>query len=95
MRVQTATEFGHLIRDRRRRLGLGQQELADRVGVGRQWLSEVEHGKPRAEIDLVLRTLRALGVMVDLRDIPEPPPDAPDINAVVAAARRPLKRSAP
>lgn len=93
MRVRTALDLGLVIRERRRALGLGQGALAVRVGVSRQWLIEVEHGKPRAEIGLLLRTLAALDldVMVGPGEArsPESAPPIPeiDIDAVIDRAR--------
>jgi HTH-type transcriptional regulator / antitoxin HipB len=74
MRIINPTDLGLAIRDRRRKLGLGQRELADRVGVSRQWIVEVEHGKARAEVGLVLRTLQALeiGLFLEAGDSTEP-----------------------
>jgi HTH-type transcriptional regulator/antitoxin HipB len=68
MKVRTPIDFGSAIRDCRRRLKLGQDELAARVGVSRKWIIDVEKGKPRAEIGLVLRTLDALGLRLSLDD---------------------------
>lgn len=62
MRIRTPAELGALIRECRKKLGLDQKSLANRVGVSRQWIVEVEKGKPGAPIGLVLRTLGALGV---------------------------------
>lgn len=62
MRIEDDAELGELVRKRRRELRLSQAALAEQVGVSRQWLVEVEKGKPRAEIGLVLRTLHMLGV---------------------------------
>lgn len=101
MRVTTAQEIGLAIRRRRKELGLSQQALADRVAVGRQWIVEVEQGKPRAEIGLLLRTLDALALHVSIasektpRKIlgKQPPPEAQqrrdiDLDAIIARARR-------
>lgn len=60
MRIRTPRDIGLAIRERRRALGLDQRSLAERIGVSRQWLVEVEKGKPRAEVGLLLRTLNAL-----------------------------------
>lgn len=60
MQIRTPTDLGLVIRDRRRKLKLNQTELARKVGVGRQWVVAIEHGKPRAELGLVLRALIAL-----------------------------------
>ena len=62
MRVRTPLDLGLIIRGRRRELGLSQSALAEKSGVGRQWLVAVERGKARAEIGLVLRTLAALDI---------------------------------
>ncbi len=62
MFVRTPFDLGTTLREHRRRLGLGQQQLADRVGVSRQWLIDMERGKPRGELGLVLKTLDALGL---------------------------------
>lgn len=66
MRVRTSADIGRIIRDRRHDRGWDQQALADRVGVSRLWISEIENGKPRAQIDLVLRTLAALDLPIDI-----------------------------
>ncbi|UEM20935.1 helix-turn-helix transcriptional regulator [Skermanella mucosa] len=62
MFIRTVTDIGLVIRERRRSLGLDQGELAGQAGVSRQWIVEIEKGKPRAEVGLVLRTLSALGL---------------------------------
>ncbi len=66
MRVRTATDLGAFIRKRRVKLGMHQADLAEKAGTSRKWIVEAEQGKPRAEIGLVLRTLRTLGVSLDL-----------------------------
>jgi HTH-type transcriptional regulator/antitoxin HipB len=47
---------------------MDQATLARKVGVSRWWIHEVEKGKPRAELGLVLRTLTTLGVSLDAAD---------------------------
>lgn len=66
MRIRTAADLGAFIRERRVKLGMDQSELAEKAGTSRKWIVEVEQGKPRAEIGLVLRTLKALGVSLDI-----------------------------
>jgi HTH-type transcriptional regulator/antitoxin HipB len=100
MRVTTAQEIGLAIRQRRKELGLSQQALADRVAVGRQWIVEVEQGKPRAEIGLLLRTLDALALHVTIASEKDTRETAPkrslpgahqrqdvDIDAIIKRAR--------
>ncbi len=67
MRIRTPTDFGAIIRDSRSKVGLDQKSLADRIGVSREWIVEIEKGKPRAQMGLVLRALNALGVALEAR----------------------------
>ena len=64
MHIRTPLDLGLVIRQQRRDLRLNQTELAARVGVGRQWIVAIEHGKARAELGLVLRTLAALDLIL-------------------------------
>lgn len=70
MHIRTPRDLGLVIADRRRQLGLDQADLARRAGVSRQWIIAIEKGKPRAELGLVLRTLRALDVDIWLGELP-------------------------
>lgn len=92
MRIRTAKDVGLVIRERRRALGLAQRELARRLGVSRQWVSDVERGKPRADVALVLRALTALGMTIEVRGDPASPgftdSVVSEIDAVVRNARR-------
>lgn len=66
MLIRTPNDLGAAIRHHRRQRGLDQQALARRIGVSRQWVIEIEKGKPRAEIGLVLRALHALGIALSI-----------------------------
>jgi HTH-type transcriptional regulator/antitoxin HipB len=92
MQLRNSSELGGLIRETRRQRGLDQSELAQQVGVSRQWIIEIEKGKPRAAIGLILRTLNALGVRLDARtdlgkNAQKRGPKV-DLNAVIEAARK-------
>jgi len=98
MRIRTPSELGALIRGHRRRLHLDQKSLAEKVGVSRQWIVDVEKGKPGAPMGLVLRTINALGIALDAeQETPERPSNKNrshevdsyvDIDSIVAKARR-------
>lgn len=60
--VTTIEDFAVLVRARRRDLGWSQAFLADKLGVSRQWIIDMEKGKPRAELALSLALLEALGI---------------------------------
>jgi len=66
MRIRTMKDLAAAIRSRRKTLGLDQAALATAVGVSREWVIDIEKGKPRVEAALVLRTLSALGLTVNL-----------------------------
>jgi HTH-type transcriptional regulator/antitoxin HipB len=89
MRIRTDTDLGAFIRERRMKLGMDQVALAKKTGTSRKWLIEVEQGKPRAEIGLILRTLKSLGVYIDLKTEPSPKASSitkartPDINNIL------------
>lgn len=61
MRIRTAKDLGAVLRERRHELGLSQAELASRVGASRQWIIDLERGKPGIGVGLVLRVVDALG----------------------------------
>lgn len=90
MLIRTPADLGAVIREHRRRRDLDQQELADRIGASRQWVIEVEKGKPRAEVGLVLRALDALGVALSIGGTSSTPATpGVDIDQIVDQAREP------
>jgi HTH-type transcriptional regulator/antitoxin HipB len=95
MKIRTPADLGTLIRNTRKKLRLDQSTLVQNVGVSRLWLVEIEKGKPRAKIGLVLRTLDALRITLDATMPEKSPPkrreNAVDIDRIVAAARSPRK----
>ena len=72
-----AQEFGRLIRERRKLLGMRQEDVVLATGVGRRYLIELEAGKPTARLGLALMVARQLGISM----VQEPATDAdmPDI----------------
>ena len=66
MRIRTAADLGAFIRERRTELGMDQGDLAEKAGTSRKWIVEVEQGKPRAEVGLILRTLKTLGLSIEI-----------------------------
>jgi HTH-type transcriptional regulator/antitoxin HipB len=88
MHIRTPADLGAVIRDRRKILGLDQAQLATRIGASRQWVIGVEKGRSRAELGLVLRTLDALGIRVTTTAQPPKSDSTPDIDAIVASARK-------
>ncbi len=61
-RVRTTAELGGLLRAYRKSRGLSQVDAAALAGVGERFLSELERGKPTAEIGLVFKLLDRFGL---------------------------------
>ncbi len=89
--LHTPTDTGLLIKAKRKQLGLGQADLADRIGVSRRWLSQVEGGKSGASIGLIMRTLAVLGITLVAHDESDmlkkeataPTIQSPDIDNII------------
>jgi y4mF family transcriptional regulator len=94
MWIRTVDDVAELVRDRRKQLGLTQVELARMAGVSRQWLVDLERGKPTAEVALVLRTLAAAGVQLDARD-PMHHPEGSYAATIIDAGREVMDRYRP
>lgn len=62
MLIRRPSELGAVIMTVRRTRGLSQAQLADRLGVSRIWLGQVERGKASPRLDLVLRVLNELQI---------------------------------
>ena len=75
MRIKTVNEIGQYARETRLERGWSQTDLATRAQVSRVWVSQFERGKQTLELGLVLRTLKTLGISIDLRLSPPAPLD--------------------
>ena len=78
--VRTARELGAVVRQARLDARMSQEGLAEKAGVSRPWLSELETGKRTAEVGLVLRVLSAAGLTlyVDRASSSSPSWDLPE-----------------
>jgi HTH-type transcriptional regulator/antitoxin HipB len=91
MRIRTPREVGLLIRELRTRRQWSQGRLAEAIGVTRQWVAALEHGKPRAELGLTLRALNALGVTLDVLATAEGGPGGQAVAEATARVGRPAR----
>jgi y4mF family transcriptional regulator len=89
MIIRTPREIGLLVRESRRAHGLTQAALAARVHVSRKWIIDLEAGKRTSELGLVLRTLNALALELDISERSDHTPSpGRDIDAIINASRR-------
>ena len=65
-RIYTPASLGDAIRHYRTEAGLTQAELAQKAGLHRSYLSELESGKETEQVKRLLRVLRQLGVRMTL-----------------------------
>lgn len=71
MIISNTRELGLLLRQRREDLGLTQSQAASGIGASRQWIIQIEAGKPTAEVNRVLKLIRVLGLRLDVREVGE------------------------
>jgi DNA-binding XRE family transcriptional regulator len=69
-RVHSAEDLGLLLRAVRKHARVRQDDFAATVGVSKQFASDVENGKPTAQLGLVLKLLSEAGVTLNA-DIPD------------------------
>ena len=55
-------EFGMAIRRRRHKLGLSQEDFADRADIHRTYISSIELGKVDVGIGVAYKLAKALGI---------------------------------
>lgn len=99
MLLRRPHDLAGLFRDGRARAGWSQSQLAESVGVSRQWISLVETGKTSVEFDLVIAALQALGyrIHVESSDLAKgsrgEAVDFPVAHVHESSQRTPLTRS--
>ena len=62
--------IGDFIKERRKKAGLTQVELASKAGVGVRFVSEIESGKQTSRIDTINKVLALFGKYLGPVDIP-------------------------
>ena len=58
---ETVQELINLVKEKRKQLGLTQQQLAEKAGVGLRFLRELEQGKNTLRLDKVNQLLKLFG----------------------------------
>jgi transcriptional regulator with XRE-family HTH domain len=65
-RIYTPSSIGTAIRHYRLQAGLSQTELAERAGLHRSYLANLERGPETEQLKRIIRILRQLGVRMVL-----------------------------
>jgi len=79
--------LGRNIRTARLRRKLSMEELAERVGISRYVLADIEKGKPTTAIAAYLGALWVLGLLRDMREVGDP--DRDEEGKILERARSP------
>ena len=66
-KINSGLDIGKIIRTTRKAQGATQAEFAALCGVGVRFLSELENGKPTAELGKVLLVIQNLGLELNLQ----------------------------
>jgi HTH-type transcriptional regulator/antitoxin HipB len=97
--IRSAEHLGMAIRLKRQEKKLSQAALAELLGVERKWVLRLEAGNARAELGLVLKAFKTLGLRASLSDeagapdATQPPrPSASRLNAVFRRLERPARK---
>ncbi len=79
--------LGRNIRTARLRRKLSRKELAERVGISRYVLADIEKGKPTTAIAAYLGVLWVLGLLWDMGEVADP--DRDEEGKILERARSP------
>jgi len=81
------SQLGRNIRTARLRRKLSMEELAERIGISRYALADIEKGKPTTAIAGYLGALWALGLLKDMQEVADPNRD--EEGKILERARSP------
>ncbi len=62
MKKQILVDFGNKVRKERMKLGLSQEDLAERAGVHRTYIGMIERAEKNATLESIEKIAKALGV---------------------------------
>lgn len=66
MKIESIEDFGKILKERRKQIGITQKKLALGCGTGLRFISDLENGKATCHIGKVLRVVQALGMDLDV-----------------------------
>ena len=62
--IETTSQIGFLVREKRKSMGLTQVNAAGLLGVGVRFLSELENGKQSVSLEKVIQVMQGLGLQL-------------------------------
>lgn len=85
--IRSSSDFGSLIRARRKTLGWTQAELAARCGTGERFIVDLEGGKPSCHLEKSLIAARVVGIELGDVKAAEPQETGPHDDALAHLPR--------
>lgn len=67
MIIRNAEDFGKALRERRKALGYTQAYLSEFTGFSASFISELENGKPSAELGKAIHLANLLGIDISFK----------------------------
>ena len=67
MKIYDAESFGLALRQRRKEMNYTQREISDITGFSISFISDLENGKPTAEIGKAIYLANVLGLDIDIK----------------------------
>ena len=64
MKNEILIRFGNKVRDERTKLGISQEELAERAGVHRTYIGMIERGEKNITLENIDKICKALGLNI-------------------------------
>lgn len=90
--VTDAPSFGRAVRSARKERGLSQRALAERCHCSQRFVSELERGKPTAELGKAFCVLVELGLTVSIQSADAAADGRAAVNQLVKAASHQIGR---
>jgi transcriptional regulator with XRE-family HTH domain len=57
-------QIGHKIKTKRRKLGISQAKLSEKISISPSYLNLIESGKRKVNVDLLLKLTNELGIEI-------------------------------
>ena len=68
MKILSTKEFGSAVKNRRKKLGYTQKDVANFIGCSTSFISDLENGKKTAEIEKSIKVVKILGMDLSLNE---------------------------
>ena len=68
MKINNPSDFGRVIKERRKKLGYTQKYISEFTGLSVSFISDLENGKSTIEIGKAFELAKVMGLNIELRE---------------------------